>query len=324
MSDFASFDMGGPDPVDQGNQQQQGGYYPPDQNNGYPPQQQNYGQPPAVQQQMGGMWLPGMDGGFGMAANMMASNQMAGVAQGLLEEKMGAGLKDISVAAGQLKYYFQVDTRYVMKKIGLLLFPFIPGTQWSRNGKDGKFLPPKDDINSPDLYIPVMAFLTYVLVAGVIMGTSAASATAEFSAGELGTLLSNAWGFLLVEVLVCYAGVWLLNLADITIYDIVAYTGYKFIGMVLTLLSYLGTNNDMVFHAVLLWTAAALSFNLVQTIRHASDSPKLLYFAIGLVTAQVFFMWWFTSSVTTPVAVPELAAKLRKGPGMGMGKASRN
>lgn len=247
-----------------------------------------------------------------------------------------------------------------------------------------------------------MAFLTYVLVAGVIMGTSAASATAEFSAGELGTLLSNAWGFLLVEVLVCYAGVWLLNLADITIYDIVAYTGYKFIGMVLTLLSYLGTNNDMVFHAVLLWTAAALSFNLVQTIRHASDSvscarfsvsrkgntspaplpplpgcvmhvcagraregatygkegvhrcgypprestwqlttrrccrcrsprcfrphkqPKLLYFAIGLVTAQVFFMWWFTSSVTTPVAVPELAAKLRKGPGMGMGKASRN
>ena len=57
----------------------------------------------------------------------VCSNQMAGVAQGLLEEKMGAGLKDISVAAGQLKYYFQVDTRYVMKKIGLLLFPFIPG-----------------------------------------------------------------------------------------------------------------------------------------------------------------------------------------------------
>jgi len=245
---------------------------------------------------------------------------MAGVAQGLMEEKLGAGLKDISVAAGQLKYYFQVDTRYVMKKTGLLLFPFIPGTQWSRNGKDGKFLPPKDDINSPDLYIPVMAFLTYVLVAGVIMGSSASG---EFSASELGTLLSNAWGFLLVEVLVCYAGVWLLNLADITIYDIVAYTGYKFIGMVLTLLSYLGTNSDMVFHGVLLWTAAALSFNLMQTIRHSSESPKLLYFAIALVTAQVFFMWWFTSSVTTPIAVPEVAAKLGKGMGKGMGKMGR-
>ena len=40
-------------------------------------------------------------------------------------------------------------------------------------GKEGKQLPPKSDPNSPDLYIPLMAFLTYVLMAGVTVGSMA-------------------------------------------------------------------------------------------------------------------------------------------------------
>ena len=35
-------------------------------------------------------------------------------------------------------------------------------------------------------------------------------------------------------VLVCYAAVWLMNIADLNIYDIIAFTGYKFIGYGLT------------------------------------------------------------------------------------------
>lgn len=30
---------------------------------------------------------------------------------------------------------------------------------------------PRFDVNAPDLYIPVMAFITYVLVAGLALGT---------------------------------------------------------------------------------------------------------------------------------------------------------
>jgi hypothetical protein len=32
-------------------------------------------------------------------------------------------------------------------------------------------LTPAEDINSPDLYIPTMAFVTYVLLVGLFMGT---------------------------------------------------------------------------------------------------------------------------------------------------------
>ncbi len=33
------------------------------------------------------------------------------------------------------------------------------------------YLPPKDDLNAPDLYIPLMAFITYILVAAFVLGT---------------------------------------------------------------------------------------------------------------------------------------------------------
>jgi protein transport protein YIF1 len=33
------------------------------------------------------------------------------------------------------------------------------------------YKPPRDDINSPDLYIPTMALVTYVLLTGIVAGT---------------------------------------------------------------------------------------------------------------------------------------------------------
>ena len=34
---------------------------------------------------------------------------------------------------------------------------------------------PRDDVNAPDMYIPVMSFITYVLVVGVAMGQASPS-----------------------------------------------------------------------------------------------------------------------------------------------------
>jgi hypothetical protein len=33
------------------------------------------------------------------------------------------------------------------------------------------YKPPRDDVNSPDLYIPAMALVTYVLLTGIVAGT---------------------------------------------------------------------------------------------------------------------------------------------------------
>jgi hypothetical protein len=38
------------------------------------------------------------------------------------------------------------------------------------NGQVEGYLPPREDVNAPDLYIPVMGFVTYVILYGAIMG----------------------------------------------------------------------------------------------------------------------------------------------------------
>ena len=42
---------------------------------------------------------------------------------------------------------------------------------WERSGHtDGTPRPPKEDVNAPDLYLPLMAFATYVLLFGYTLG----------------------------------------------------------------------------------------------------------------------------------------------------------
>lgn len=63
-----------------------------------------------------------------------------------------------------MKHHFNVSNMYVINKIRLVLFPWTH-RPWSRKPRgQGEWAAPRDDINSPDLYIPG-AFRT---IAGLI------------------------------------------------------------------------------------------------------------------------------------------------------------
>ncbi|CAO2626114.1 Protein YIF1B [Lemmus lemmus] len=77
---------------------------------------------------------------------------------------------DRFIPVTKLKYYFAVDTMYVGKKLGLLVFPYLH-QDWEVQYQQDTPVAPRFDINAPDLYIPAMAFITYILVAGLALGT---------------------------------------------------------------------------------------------------------------------------------------------------------
>ena len=52
---------------------------------------------------------------------------------------------------------------------GLLLFPFAQ-KDWSIKYNQEEPVQPKYDVNAPDLYIPCMGYITYILVIGYILG----------------------------------------------------------------------------------------------------------------------------------------------------------
>ena len=148
-----------------------------------------------------------------------------------------------------LKPYFNVSTSYVMRKLRLLLFPW-RHKPWSRqmrrnevSGATEGYKPPREDINAPDLYIPgkihfqrelilVMAFVTYILMSAFLSGLQG-----HFNPEEFSVTASYAFAVVLFEMVAIKLGCYLLSIGGQgQVLDLVAYGGYKFVGIVVTML----------------------------------------------------------------------------------------
>jgi len=145
------------------------GYYNPTANSDQPHAQpqntyRSAQQPPNFASVAGGMF-------GGSAEQLMANPVMTGIATQYLDKGQEEIKKNIDkyISIGQLKYYFAVDTSYVGRKLGLLLFPFAQ-KDWSIKYNQDEPVQPKYDVNAPDLYIPCMGYITYILVVGYILG----------------------------------------------------------------------------------------------------------------------------------------------------------
>lgn len=125
----------------------------------------------------------------------------------------------------------------MVNKLFLVLFPW-RHKPWSRkqsigpNGQEGWYLPPRDDLNSPDMYIPLMSLVTYILLQTLLAGLRG-----QFQPELL--VATASWAFLIVsfEIGSLKLGTYLLNISnDSQLLDLVAYSGYKFVGAIVTLL----------------------------------------------------------------------------------------
>lgn len=147
------------------------------------------------------------------------------------------------VPVGALKHYFNVTTPYVLRKLLLVLFPW-RHKPWSRQQRPSTtsssqdsasysyyFLPPRDDLNSPDMYIPVMAFVTYILLSTLLAGLRGA-----FHPEVMGLTATTAFVVVVLEILGLKFGTYILSISnDSQLLDLVAYSGYKFVGVIVTL-----------------------------------------------------------------------------------------
>lgn len=142
------------------------------------------------------------------------------------------------VNVSAMKHYFNVSNKYVVNKLFIVLFPW-RHRPWSRqqqpmatSGQSGPmFLPPREDINSPDMYIPVMAFVTYILLSTLLAGLQGA-----FRPELLGLTATNAFAVVIIELLLLKLGTYLLNISNESQWlDLVAYSGYKFVGIIFTI-----------------------------------------------------------------------------------------
>ncbi|KAJ5734591.1 hypothetical protein N7533_012994 [Penicillium manginii] len=208
-------------------------------------------QPSSAQGQAQGQPGQTYDPGFGgfindptaqMGFQVGKSAMMAG--QEYVEQNFN---RYVSIVA--LKHYFNVSNSYVLSKLALVLFPW-RHKPWSRQqarmpataGPNGQitqqqyssmFLPPRDDLNSPDMYIPVMALVTYILLSVLLAGFRG-----DFHPELLGSITTTAIAVILFEILCLKMAMYILAINnDSQLLDLVAYSGYKFVGIIVTLVA---------------------------------------------------------------------------------------
>uniref|UniRef100_A0AC35TQG0 Protein YIF1 n=1 Tax=Rhabditophanes sp. KR3021 TaxID=114890 RepID=A0AC35TQG0_9BILA len=205
----------------------------------------------------------------------------------------------------QLKYYFAVSNNYVARKLGILLVPFIHRDWAVQTGHNGEPSTPKQDVNAPDLYIPLMAFITYVLLSGLVLGIQQ-----RFTPEQLGVTASNVLIYLFLENVIIIVSRYVMNLSNaLGFWHSLAFSSYKYVGMVVSLVSFLMFGKT-VFNFVLLYCAVAIIFFLLRTVKvfimdsgnaFSEDARKKrkLYLIMFITFSQPLIMWWLTSSVTS-------------------------
>lgn len=237
--------------------------------NPYVPQQLNQQGHPQAQAQAGGYTGPGAS----MYTNIFQDpSAQLGIEVGRNalnygQEYIGKNLNQV-VSVSTIRYYFQVSNSYVLRKILLVLFPW-RHKPWTRqiqrsetSGAPDGFATARNDINAPDMYIPVMAFTTYILLSSVFAGLHG-----TFHPKILGYVASKAIAFMLVELMLLKLGTYLLS-AGSKLMDFVAYSGYKFIGITITMLVSSTTSSSMLKWAAFLYTSTANSFFLLRSLRY--------------------------------------------------------
>lgn len=159
----------------------------------------------------------------------------------------------------KLKYYFAVDNRYVMNKLRLLFFPFAH-KDWSLKYDQENPVQPRFDINAPDLYIPAMAYITYVVLAGFILGTQE-----RFSPEQLGIQASSALAYNIVELIVYSLTLYVSNISTtLRTLDLVAFSGYKY-AIVVAILCASILFGSTGYYIALVYCGSSLAFFLVRS-----------------------------------------------------------
>ncbi|KAH7972299.1 protein YIF1B [Rhipicephalus sanguineus] len=250
----------------------------------------------------GGMPQPGM---YPMMPDPMAAMAMqygtalAGQGKDMVHQKI-----EKYVSVSKIKYYFAVDTAYVGRKLLLLLFPF-SHTDWAVKYDQDEPVPPRYDVNAPDLYIPSMALVTYVLLSGYLLGLRN-----EFTPERLGLQASSALMWLTLEVLAIWLATYILSIrSSLRVLDLVAFSSYKFVGMIAALLA------SMVLYRpgyllVLAYACLTLDFFLLRTLRlsllsgsSSEGSRRGLYLLLAVCALQPALAYWLTQ----PLAQQQLA-----------------
>lgn len=174
----------------------------------------------------------------------------------------------------KLRRYFDVSSSYVVEKLFLIIFPFK-----SNN------LPADSSVYRPDLYIPLMSFVTLIILKGFLLGLKN-NFHPEVLCYSFSRILIIHIGMNLL-----YKGVAYLLDAKLHFREVLCYTGYRFFVLVLIRILkqiYIGKLLSVYFYVSYFFF---LSRSLKTTIVQEYTSKKQIYMLFGISGMEMLMLF---------------------------------
>ena len=168
-----------------------------------------------------------------------------------------------------LAYYFDVNTKYALNKLRLLLCPFIHQGSWTRlrDQVEGRFAykPPRHDVNAPDLYIPCTTMYLYVVAC-----CGARWAGGDFAPMYFGARVWKALFAWALEIALFRGSLSLISTGQqgfqVPLLDLAAYGGYVFLHAAVQVLA-AAAGGTWAYYATLAWGSLCMAVFLVKTLK---------------------------------------------------------
>jgi len=270
--------------------------------------QQHHPQQPAVVNPNVNIWNPAaFTQAAGVASAVMSGNQTDAMNMGMaagkhfLDEGIARMIPGLEKSMVELRVYFAVNNGYVKRKMGRVLFPFF-NKEWRRMTIDGigihKFALPHTDDNALDLYLPSMSLITYVLLCALCYG-----AVGQFSPEVLPDIITGCVATQIFEVILFRLGFYMMQ-APIAILDLMAITGYKYLGLAMCMLVgvvmevFLESGSGRGYYVAFVWTATAVSYFVLKTMAGfvpevtSAKGPKREFMLLAFGASQFLTMWF--------------------------------
>ncbi|EGR30633.1 hypothetical protein IMG5_127370 [Ichthyophthirius multifiliis] len=137
-----------------------------------------------------------------------------------------------------VRAYFDVDNIYVLKKLKIILAPFLYRGEWisqndyTDNNGISQSNSPKENIHAPDLYIPLMGLITFVLVSCLSAGIGE-----NFKPEIIQINTSFCLLITFLEIFLFKFLFYLVNITNVTILNMMSHLSYRYISLTLVMIS---------------------------------------------------------------------------------------
>jgi hypothetical protein len=155
---------------------------------------------------------------------------------------------------------------------------------------------PTLDENAPDLYLPSMTLITYVLLCAICYGGAG-----QFSPEVIPDVTTKCFLTQTLEVLAIRVGFYMMQ-APVAFLDLFAYTGYKYLGLCVNLLVGMIASQleygTKAYYVSFCWTATAAAYFMLKTMANnipletSSSGPKRELVVVIIAAAQLATIWF--------------------------------